>query len=126
VGGVSVLKNALVLFSDPCSRALNPGFVVFWTGFEVYCSCFRVPIGPTTTCSTGWLLTGRWVNKSLTRTLTQKEQSNAEEETLAALELSPDEWHTEKLEAREREATGTNGQRATVIDNVIAVRRLAR
>jgi hypothetical protein len=66
------------------------------------------------------------VNKSLTRTLTQKEQSNAEEETLAALELSPDEWHTEKLEAREREATGTNGQRATVIDNVIAVRRLAR
>jgi SAM-dependent methyltransferase len=48
------------------------------------------------------------------------------EETLAALELSPNEWHTERLEAREREATGPNGQRATVIDNVIAVRRLAR
>ena len=48
------------------------------------------------------------------------------EETLAALELSPDEWHTERLEAREREATGPNGQRATVTDNVIAVRRLAR
>ncbi len=48
------------------------------------------------------------------------------EETLAALELSPDEWHTERLEAREREATGPNGQRATVIDNVIAVGRRAR
>jgi SAM-dependent methyltransferase len=48
------------------------------------------------------------------------------EETLAPLDLSPDEWHTERLEAREREATGPNGQRATVTDNVIAVRRLAR
>ncbi|CAA9456300.1 MAG: Thioredoxin reductase [uncultured Rubrobacteraceae bacterium] len=48
------------------------------------------------------------------------------EETLAPLDLSPDEWHTERLEAREREAPGPNGQRATVTDNVIAVRRLAR
>src|ERR671917_270227 len=48
------------------------------------------------------------------------------EETLAPLDLSPDEWHTERLEAREREATGPNGQRATVTDNVIAVRRLTR
>ena len=48
------------------------------------------------------------------------------EETLAPLDLSPDEWHTERLEAREREATGPNGQRATITDNVIAVRRLAR
>jgi SAM-dependent methyltransferase len=48
------------------------------------------------------------------------------EETLAPLDLSPEKWHTEKLEAREREATGSNGQRATVTDNVIAVRRLAR
>jgi SAM-dependent methyltransferase len=48
------------------------------------------------------------------------------EETLAALELSPDEWHTEMLEARERAATGPNGQRATVTDNVIAARRLTR
>ena len=47
-------------------------------------------------------------------------------ETLAPLDLRPDEWHTERLEAREREATGANGQRATVTDNVIAVRRLAR
>jgi len=48
------------------------------------------------------------------------------EETLAPLDLSPDEWHTERLEAREREATGANGQRATITDNVIIVRRLAR
>jgi SAM-dependent methyltransferase len=48
------------------------------------------------------------------------------EETLAPLDLSPNEWHTERLQAREREATGPNGQRATVTDNVIAVRRLAR
>jgi hypothetical protein len=49
------------------------------------------------------------------------------EETLAPLDLSPDEWHTERLEAREREAvTGPNGQRATITDNVIIVRRLAR
>ena len=47
-------------------------------------------------------------------------------ETLAPLGLSPDEWHTERLEAREREATGPDGQRATVTDNVIAVRRHAR
>ena len=46
------------------------------------------------------------------------------EETLAPLGLIPYEWHTERLEAREREATGPNGRRAT--DNVIALRRLAR
>ena len=50
------MKNSLVLFSDPCSRAMNPGFVVFWTGFEVLYSCFRLPIGPTTTFSTGSLV----------------------------------------------------------------------
>ena len=48
------------------------------------------------------------------------------EETLAPLDLSPDEWHTERLEARERRATGPNGRRDTVTDNVIALRRLAR
>ncbi len=48
------------------------------------------------------------------------------EETLVPLDLSPDEWHPERLEAREREATGPDGQRATVTDNVIAVRHLAR
>ncbi len=50
----------------------------------------------------------------------------APEETLGPLDLSPDEWHTERLEAREREATGPNGQTANVTDNVTAVRRLAR
>ncbi|HET7480070.1 MAG TPA: class I SAM-dependent methyltransferase [Rubrobacteraceae bacterium] len=48
----------------------------------------------------------------------------APEETLALLDLSSDEWHTEKLEAREREATRPSGQRITVTDNIIAVRRL--
>lgn len=48
------------------------------------------------------------------------------EETLAPLDLSPDEWHTERIEAREREAIRQNGQSAAVTDNVIAVRRLAR
>ena len=50
----------------------------------------------------------------------------APEETLAPLDLSPDEWHTERLEAREREATRPNGQRTTVTDNVIALRRLTQ
>src|SRR5215207_11763696 len=54
----SVLKNPLVLVSDPRSRALNPGFVVFWAGFEVFCGCSRLPIGPTTTFSTTWGLLG--------------------------------------------------------------------
>ena len=48
------------------------------------------------------------------------------EETLASLDLSPGEWHTERLEAREREATGPHGQRINLTDNVIAVRRLTR
>ena len=48
------------------------------------------------------------------------------EETLAPLGLSPDEWRTETLEAREREAIRPNGQRMTITDNVVAVRRLAR
>jgi SAM-dependent methyltransferase len=48
------------------------------------------------------------------------------EETLAPLGLNPDEWHTEKLEARERESTHPNGRTITHTDNIIAVRRLAR
>ena len=50
----------------------------------------------------------------------------APEETLAQLGLSPGEWRTERLEAREREATGPNGRRVTLTDNVIALRRLTR
>ena len=48
------------------------------------------------------------------------------EETLAPLELSPDEWHTERLKASERQATHPNGRVVTHTDNVVAVRRLAR
>ena len=48
------------------------------------------------------------------------------EETLAPLDLSPDEWHTERLEAREREDTRPNGRVVTHTDNVVAVRRLTR
>jgi hypothetical protein len=40
------------------------------------------------------------------------------EETLASLDLSPDEWHTERLEVRECEVTGPNGQWATVTYDV--------
>lgn len=50
----------------------------------------------------------------------------APEETLAPLDLSPDEWHTERLEACEREAICKNEKRITVTDNVIALRRLTR
>jgi SAM-dependent methyltransferase len=47
------------------------------------------------------------------------------EEALAALDLIPGMWHTERLGAPERQATGPNGESATVRDNVVAVRRLA-
>ncbi len=45
-------------------------------------------------------------------------------ETLATLDLDPEQWHTERLEALQRQATGPGGQIATVTDNVIVVRRL--
>ena len=48
------------------------------------------------------------------------------EETLVPLDLSPDAWHTERLEARERETTHPNRRVVTHTDNVVAVRRLAR
>jgi hypothetical protein len=48
------------------------------------------------------------------------------EEALAALELGPEQWRTERLGAPERQAIGPNGQSATVTDNVIALRRLTR
>ena len=47
------------------------------------------------------------------------------DETLAAIELSPAEWHTERLEAREREATHQKGRLVTLTENFVAVRRLA-
>jgi SAM-dependent methyltransferase len=48
------------------------------------------------------------------------------EQSLAALDLDPSRWHSEFLGAPEREATGPNGQSATVTDNVIALRRRTR
>jgi len=48
------------------------------------------------------------------------------EEALAALELGPEQWRTERLGAPERQAIGPNGQSAVVTDNVIALRRLTR
>ena len=46
-------------------------------------------------------------------------------EILSLLDLGPGEWRTERLGRPEREASGPNGQAATVADNVVAVRRLA-
>ncbi len=46
-------------------------------------------------------------------------------ETLATLDLDSSRWRTERLDAPARSATGPNGESATIIDNVIAVRRLA-
>ena len=48
------------------------------------------------------------------------------EELLAGLDLSPAEWHTERLHSPGREAIGPNGESATVTDNVIALRRVTR
>ena len=48
------------------------------------------------------------------------------EEALAALDLTPGQWGTERLGARERLASGPDWQSATVTDTVIAVRRLTR
>ncbi len=45
------------------------------------------------------------------------------EATLAGLELNPDKWQTKRLDAAERQASGPNGEIATVIDNIIVVRR---
>ncbi|MGH3145474.1 MAG: class I SAM-dependent methyltransferase [Rubrobacter sp.] len=47
------------------------------------------------------------------------------EEVLASLDLSPGVWRTERLGSPERQATGPDGEPATVTDNVLAVERLA-
>ena len=46
------------------------------------------------------------------------------EEVLASLNLRPEEWHTELLESSDRDATGPDGQTATLTDSVLKVRRL--
>jgi hypothetical protein len=43
---------------------------------------------------------------------------------LAVLNLSPESWRTERLEASQRQAIGPDGQSGIVTDNIIAVRRL--
>ena len=48
------------------------------------------------------------------------------EQSLAALDLDPSRWLKEFVGAPERGATAPGGQSATVTDNVIALRRLAR
>jgi SAM-dependent methyltransferase len=47
------------------------------------------------------------------------------EATLHSLELDQEKWQVERLAAPPRQATGPGGQIATVIDNIIAIRRLA-
>ena len=44
------------------------------------------------------------------------------EEALAALDLEPGRWSTERVGATERQAIGPNGQIASVTDTVIALR----
>ncbi len=47
------------------------------------------------------------------------------EETLVAIDLNPEDWDTELLGSSERQATGPEGQSATLTDRVIALRRLS-
>lgn len=47
-------------------------------------------------------------------------------QSLAELELTPDDWTNEFVGAPERQATGPNGETATVKDNVLALRLLGR
>lgn len=56
----------------------------------------------------------------------QDQRFPSPEETLASLELDLAAWEIERLAAPSREATGPNGEVATVKDNVIAIRRLDR
>lgn len=46
-------------------------------------------------------------------------------ETLASLELDPARWSNVRVEAVERMVNGPDGQSATILDNIIAVERLA-
>ncbi|MEV0807197.1 methyltransferase domain-containing protein [Micromonospora sp. NPDC050200] len=45
------------------------------------------------------------------------------EETLAELDLDPDGWRTERLDAPRREVTGPDGQPAALVDHLVLVRR---
>ncbi|TDC69287.1 methyltransferase domain-containing protein [Micromonospora sp. KC606] len=45
------------------------------------------------------------------------------QETLATLDLNPDGWYPERLDAPVREVTGPDGQPATLVDHLVLVRR---
>ncbi|MEU5791094.1 class I SAM-dependent methyltransferase [Micromonospora purpureochromogenes] len=45
------------------------------------------------------------------------------EETLAELDLDPDGWWTERLDAPRREVTDPDGQPATLVDHLVLIRR---
>ncbi|WP_328344170.1 FAD-dependent oxidoreductase [Micromonospora sp. NBC_00421] len=45
------------------------------------------------------------------------------QETLADLDLDPDGWHVERLDAPQRQATTPNGETGTLIDHLVLVRR---
>ncbi|MER7332077.1 methyltransferase domain-containing protein [Micromonospora sp. NPDC000119] len=45
------------------------------------------------------------------------------QETLAELDLDPDRWLTERLDAPRRQATGPDGHTGTLVDHVVLVRR---
>lgn len=50
----------------------------------------------------------------------------APQQSLAELELTPGDWTNEFVGAPERQATGPNGETATVKDNVLELRRMER
>ncbi|WP_431885406.1 class I SAM-dependent methyltransferase [Micromonospora wenchangensis] len=45
------------------------------------------------------------------------------QETLADLDLDPDGWDVERLDAPQRQATGPDGQTGTLVDHLVLVRR---
>jgi SAM-dependent methyltransferase len=47
-------------------------------------------------------------------------------EVFAELDLDPDRWQVERSDMPRREATGPGGQTATVVDNVLLVRRVVQ
>ncbi|QDP96812.1 class I SAM-dependent methyltransferase [Microlunatus elymi] len=47
------------------------------------------------------------------------------QQTFDQLELVDQHWRIERLEAKERQATGPNGETGTLMDNIILARRLA-
>lgn len=48
------------------------------------------------------------------------------EESLDMLDLNPSQWRSEFVGSPERQANGPNGQTATVKDNILALKRLAK